>query len=139
MLFFVFLRGQTVGFPEGSGKVIHGVIAHRLGNFTDLHGGIHQVFQRVIHPQGTKNICKGLIHLLADELAQIGLAEMKGVSQRSQGNGAVILLYILQNQGEIKILLGIALIVVQGYDRGGPQRPGQKQIQKASGAGIGIL
>ena len=119
--------------------MIHGVIAHCLGNFTDLHRGVDQVFHCVIHSQSTQNFCEGLIHLSADELTQIGLTEVKGISKRRQGDGAVILLDVLQNQGEVKILLGVALIVVQGYGGGSPEYSGQKQIQQAAGAGVGIL
>ena len=125
---------------ERARKVVNGAVAFGFGNLADSKLRVKQQFRRIVHPQGADNFGKTAVHVLMNQLAEVGFAEVKRLRQGSEGQRSVILLDVMEDDGKLQVTAGITLIMAQGHVcSAGSQGANQKEAHQTDGTVIGIV
>ncbi len=120
---------------EDPGEVVGGVISDDFRNLADLDVRIDEVVDGVPHAEAADQVCEVAAGVLLDEAAEMGLAVVEEFRQGLQSQGLVVVLDVLENQGEVGVPL--VIIITDGL-RVAPEKLREKEVYIGDGAGRGI-
>ena len=94
---------------EDPGEVVGGIISDDFRNLADLDVRIDEVVDGVPHAEAADQVREVAAGVLLDEAAEMGLAVVEEFRQGLQSQGLVVVLDVLENQGEVSVPLVIII------------------------------